>query len=93
MKDRVAGWFSWVVPCLKFLSAVGVIVAVIYVCAVLRLGEFTLLQHVRRIWQTPEVGELRSGIATKFSRARKNAEREIRVKLASTRGSEGEASR
>jgi hypothetical protein len=93
MKDLVAGWFSWVVPCVKFLSAVGSIVAVIYVCFMLRLGEFTFLQHIRRIWQTQEVGDLRSGIATKFSSARTNAVREIRMKLATTRRPEEEAQR
>lgn len=91
MKDAVAGWFSWVVPCIKCLSAVGAIAAVIYVCFILRLGELTFVQHVRRIWQTQEVADLRSGIATKFSSARTNAVREIRVKLARTRVPEEEA--
>jgi hypothetical protein len=93
MKDRVADYFSWVVPCVKFLAVVGSAAVLLYVCFVLRLGEFTFGQHVRRIWHTPEVGDLRSGIATKFSRARSSAVREIRVKLASTRGPEEEAHR
>lgn len=85
LKDRVAASLSWVGPCLKFFTWVGGIAAVVYLLFLLRLGQFTLAQHVRRIWQTQEVGDLRSGIATKLASTRNNAVRGIRAKLETTR--------
>jgi hypothetical protein len=93
IKALVASWFGWVGGCVKFCSAVGAIAAAVYLVALLHLGQFTFVQHVRRIWHTPEVGELRSGIVTKLTSTRNNAMRGIRAKLETTREPDREAQR
>jgi hypothetical protein len=85
LKDRAAACLSWVGPCFKFFAWVGGIAAVVYLLFLLRLGQFTLAQHVKRIWRTQEVGELRTGIATKLAMTRNSAVRGIRAKLETTR--------
>jgi hypothetical protein len=93
LKDLASRCFCWVGPCAKFFSVIGGIGAVVYLGFILRLGEFTLGQHVKRIWQTQEVGELRSGIVAKLSRTRNDAVRGIRAKLDTTREPQEEAER
>jgi hypothetical protein len=93
LKDLTVRWLGWVGPCAKFMSVAGSIAGVVYLLFFLRLGPFTFGQHVKRIWQTQEVGELRAGIATKLSSTRDNAVRGIRAKLDTTRDSEAEAER
>lgn len=93
LKAQLAKTFSWVGPCVKFFSVIGGIGAVAYLLFLLKLGQFTFLQHVVRIWQTPEVTELRQGIATKLTSSRDHAVREIRVKLATTREPSGDDER
>jgi hypothetical protein len=95
LKAKLADWFSWVGPCVKFFSVIGAVGVAVYLIALLKLGQFTFVQHVVRIWKTPEVADLRHGIATKLSSTQNNAIREIRVKLASTRepGAEAEHAR
>lgn len=85
LKAQLAKHFSWVGPCVKFFSIIGGIGAAVYLVALLKLGQFTFVQHVIRIWKTPEVTDLRHGIATKLSSTHDNAMRGIRVKLATTR--------
>jgi hypothetical protein len=91
LKAQLAKAFGWVVPCVKFLSVIGAIVAAVYVIGIHKLGQFTLVQHVVRIWKTPEMDDLRHGIATKLSNTGSDAMQGIRAKLATTR--EGEASK
>jgi hypothetical protein len=92
VKDLLAKHFSWVGPCVKFFSVVGGIAAAVYLVGLLKLGQFTFVQHVVRIWQTPEVTDLRHGIATKLSSTHNQAMRELRVKLATTREPGGHSS-
>jgi hypothetical protein len=73
------------------LSVIGSIGAAVYIVGIHKLGQFTLVQHVVRIWKTPEMDELRHGIATKLSNTSSDAMQNIRVKLATTR--DGEATR
>jgi hypothetical protein len=93
LKDLAARWFCWVGPCARFFAVLGGVAAVVYLGFILRLGQFTLGQHVKRIWQTQEVGDLRAGIATKLSRTRNDAVRGIRAKLEATREPQEEAER
>lgn len=85
MKDSLKKEFSWVGGFFRWIAIVGGGLALIYCLFFLKLGQFTFSQHVRRIWQTPEVAELRGGIATKLSLEGKSALRKIRNKLDDTR--------
>lgn len=95
LKAKLADWFSWVGPCVKFFSGLGLVCAAVYLLFLLKLGQFTFAQHVKRIWNTPEVSELGHGIATKLSSTHSSAMRELRGKLATMRepGAEVEPSR
>lgn len=93
LKDLASRWLSWIGPCAKFFSVLGGIGVVVYLGFILRLGQFTFGQHVKRIWQTQEVGELRSGIVAKLSRTRNDAVRGIRAKLDTTREPQEDAER
>jgi hypothetical protein len=95
LKAKLADWFSWVGPCVKFFSVVGAVGTVVYLLFLLKLGQFSFAQHVKRIWNTPEVNELGRGIVTKLSSTHSSAMRELRVKLATTHepGAEVEPSR
>jgi hypothetical protein len=75
---------------LKCVSSIGAVVVVVYSVFLLKLGQFTFVQHVRRIWQTEEVGELKQGIVSKVTNTRSSAVREIRMRLAATRESEAQ---
>jgi hypothetical protein len=88
LKAQLAESFGWVVPCVKFFSVIGSIGAAVYVIGIHKLGQFTFVQHVVRIWKTPEMDDLRHGIATKLSNTGSDAMHGIRVKLATTRDGE-----
>jgi hypothetical protein len=85
MKDSLKKEFSWVGGFLRFVAIVGGVLAFAYLLFFLKLGQFTFAQHVKRIWQTPEVAELRSGVATKLTRTGHEALRTVRNKLDDTR--------
>ena len=85
MKDSVKKEFSWVPQFLKWVGIIVGVLATAYLLFFLKLGQFTFTQHVARIWRTPEVAELRSGIAFKLTRTSHEALRTVRNKLDDTR--------
>lgn len=71
-------------PLIKLGLKIGAVVAALYICFYVTLGEYTFAQHVKRIWQTDEVQELRAAIASKFTGAGAEALRELKGKLAAS---------
>ena len=71
-------------PLAKLVAKIAAVLALGYLCWVPKFGEYTFAQHLKRIWQTSEMIELRESIADKFSGAGKDALHELKAKLAAS---------
>lgn len=75
---------------LRFLVYLAIAVAIAYFATTVQLGRRTLVGHIRAIWHTEEVQELKDGVKEKAGPAVDRLERGVKagVKEASS-GSQG----
>jgi hypothetical protein len=82
---------------LRFLVYLAIAVAIAYFATTVQLGRRTLVGHIRAIWQTEEVRELKDGVKEKAAPAVDRLERGVKagVKEASgdRQGTPAEANR
>jgi hypothetical protein len=63
----------------RFLFYLVLIVAIAYFAATVPLGKRTLVGHIRAIWQTEEVRELKDGVKEKAGPAVDRLERGVKA--------------
>lgn len=83
-----AVWLIKMAPWAKRFSSVGLLGALAYGCLYYKIGEYSLAQHVQRIWQTSEAVDLREGISGKLGGAKKAALEELKERLEASKTSD-----
>ena len=64
---------------LRFILWLAILVGVVYVATSVPLGKRTLVGHVRAIWHTEEVRELKDGVKEKAAPAVDRLERGVKA--------------
>jgi hypothetical protein len=60
---------------MRFIIYLALAIALVYVAMTVQLGKHTLVGHVRAIWHTEEVRDLKEGVKEKASPAVERLER------------------
>jgi hypothetical protein len=78
---------------IRFLVYLVIAIALVYIATTVPLGKRTFVGHVRAIWHTEEVQELKDGVKEKAGPAVDRLERGVKAgyKAATTDGSQGSA--
>jgi len=76
---------------IRFLLYVALAIGVAYVATTVPLGKRTLVGHIRAIWQTEEVQELKEGVKEKAGPAVERLERGVKAGYKAATG-EGDGS-
>jgi hypothetical protein len=78
---------------IRFLVYLAIVIAVAWFALTVQLGKHTLVGHIRAIWHTEEVRDLKDGVKEKTRPAVERLERGIHAATGSERGSSAEAPR
>jgi hypothetical protein len=62
---------------IRFLVTLAILIALIYVGATVKIGKHTFFGHVRAIWHTEEVQDLKEGVKEKTAPAVNRVKRGI----------------
>ena len=76
---------------IRFLVYLAIAIALAWFATTVQLGKRTLVGHVRAIWHTEEVRELKDGVKEKAGPAVDRLERGVRAGYRSATGSESKA--
>jgi hypothetical protein len=78
---------------IRFLVYLALVVIIVYVATTVPLGKRTLVGHIRAIWHTEEVQDLKQGVKEKTGPAVDRLERGVKAGYnAATHEHEGEGS-
>ena len=64
---------------LRFLIWLAVIIAIAYFASTVQLGKHTLVGHIRAIWHTEQVQDLKDGVKEKAAPAVERLERGVKA--------------
>ena len=78
---------------IRFLVYLAIVVVLAWFATTVQLGKHTLVGHIRAIWHTEEVRDLKDGVKEKARPAVERLERGIHAATGSERGSTAEAPR
>jgi hypothetical protein len=74
---------------IRFLLYLAIAIGIVYFATTVQLGKHTLVGHIRAIWHTSEVQDLKEGVKDKAAPAVNRLERGAKAGLhAVTRGSD-----
>ena len=76
---------------IRFLVYLAIVVVLAWFATTVQLGKHTLVGHVRAIWHTEEVRDLKDGVKEKARPTVERLERGIHAATGSERGSAAEA--
>jgi hypothetical protein len=76
---------------IRFLVYLAIVIALAWFAFTVQLGKHTLAGHIRAIWHTEEVRDLKDGVKEKARPAVDRLERGIHAASGSERGSAAEA--
>jgi hypothetical protein len=76
---------------IRFLVYLAIAIGLVWFATTVQLGKHTLVGHIRAIWHTEEVRDLKEGVKEKAGPAVDRLERGMRAGYRSATGSESEA--
>lgn len=71
---------------IRFLVYLAIVIALAWFATTVQLGKHTLVGHIRAIWHTEEVRDLKDGVKEKARPAVERLERSIHSAAGSERG-------